>query len=56
MRLWLNTGSADTPLLALANKGNIGLQPEEFDTQTYATDVKNSFSPSAEIFSCMVEI
>ena len=47
MRLWLNTGSANA-ITALSNKGNIGLQPEEFDSQTHAAAVKNSFSPSAE--------
>ena len=47
MRLWLNTGTANA-ITALANKGNIGIQPEDFNSQTYATDVKNSFSPSAD--------
>ena len=47
MRLWLNTGTPDS-ISTLANKGNIGLQPEEFNSQTGAADVKSSFSPSAE--------
>ena len=47
MRLWLNTGTANA-ITALANKGNIGIQPEDFNSQTYAAQVKLDFSPSAE--------
>ena len=47
MRLWLNTGTTES-ISTLAGKGNIGIQPEDFDSQTYATEVKRDFSPSAE--------
>ena len=47
MRLWLNTGTTDS-ISTLASKANIGIQPEDFSSQTYATEVKRDFSPSAE--------
>ena len=47
MRLWLNTGTTES-ISTLAAKGNIGIQPEDFSSQTYATEVKRDFSPSAE--------
>ena len=47
LRLWLNTGTTDS-IAALATNSNIGLQPEDFDTQTGAAQVKLDFSPSAE--------
>ena len=47
LRLWLNTGTTDS-IAALAANSNIGLQPEDFDTQTGAAQVKLDFSPSAE--------
>ena len=47
MRLWLNTGTTES-ISTLAGKGNIGIQPEDFSSQTYATEVKRDFSPSAE--------
>ena len=50
MRLWLNTGTANA-ITALANKGNIGIKPEDFDTQTNAAQVKLSFSPSADFLA-----
>ena len=47
MRLWINTGTAES-IEALSNKGNIGIQPEDFSMQEYATEVKRDFAPSAE--------
>ena len=47
MRLWLNTGTTNS-ISTLAAKGNIGIKPEDFDSQTYAGQVKKDFSPSAE--------
>ena len=47
LRLWLNTGTTNS-IAALAANSNIGLQPEDFDTQTGAAQVKLDFSPSAE--------
>ena len=47
MRLWLNTGTTNS-ISTLASKANIGIQPEDFDSQTYAAQVKTDFSPSAE--------
>ena len=47
MRLWLNTGTTNS-ISTLASKANIGIKPEDFDSQTYATQVKTDFSPSAE--------
>ena len=47
MRLWLNTGTTNS-ISTLASKANIGIKPEDFDSQTYAAQVKTDFSPSAE--------
>ena len=47
MRLWLNTGTTNS-ISTLASKGNIGIKPEDFDSQTHAAQVKLDFSPSAE--------
>ena len=47
MRLWLNTGTPNS-ISTLASKGNIGIKPEEFSSQTNAAQVKLDFSPSAE--------
>ena len=47
MRLWLNTGTTES-ISTLASNANIGIRPEDFDSQTYATEVKRDFSPSAE--------
>ena len=47
MRLWLNTGTTNS-ISTLAAKGNIGIKPEDFDSQTHAAQVKTDFSPSAE--------
>jgi hypothetical protein len=47
MRLWLNSGTTNS-ISTLAGKGNIGIQPEDFSSQTYAAQVKLDFSPSAE--------
>ena len=47
MRLWLNTGTTNS-ISTLAAKGNIGIKPEDFDSQTHAGQVKKDFSPSAE--------
>ena len=47
MRLWLNTGTTNS-ISTLASKGNIGIKPEDFDSQTYANQVKTDFAPSAE--------
>ena len=47
MRLWLNTGTTES-ISTLASNANIGIHPEDFDSQTYATEVKRDFSPSAE--------
>ena len=47
MRLWLNTGTTNS-ISTLAAKGNIGIKPEDFDSQTHAAQVKKDFSPSAE--------
>ena len=47
MRLWLNTGTPNS-ISTFANAGNIGIQPEDFSSQTGATEVKRDFSPSAE--------
>ena len=47
MRLWLNTGTTNS-ISTLAAKGNIGIKPEDFDSQTHAAQVKKDFAPSAE--------
>ena len=47
MRLWINSGTTNS-ISTLAGKGNIGIQPEDFNSQTYAAQVKLDFSPSAE--------
>ena len=60
MRLWLATGTTDSvngsgegtkpsdSIATLAEKGNIGIAPVDFDSQLYADEVKNDFSPSAD--------
>ena len=50
MRLWLNTGTTDS-ISTLANQANIGLQPEDFGSQTGAAQVKLNFSPSADFLA-----
>ena len=47
MRLWLNSGTTNS-IGALANKGNIGVPTDAFDSQTNAAQVKLDFAPSAE--------
>ena len=47
LRLWLNSGTTDT-ISTLASKANIGVHPEEFSSQTYATEVQAQFAPSAD--------
>ena len=47
MRLWLNSGTTDS-IAALANKGNIGVPTDAFNSQTNAAQVKLDFAPSAE--------
>ena len=50
MRLWLNTGTSNA-ISSLASKANIGIQPEDFNSQTYAAQVKLNFSPSADFLA-----
>ena len=50
MRLWLNTGTTNS-ISTLASKANIGIQPEDFSSQTYAAQVKLDFSPSADFLA-----
>ena len=50
MRLWLNTGTTDS-ISTLANQANIGIQPEDFGSQTGAAQVKLNFSPSADFLA-----
>jgi len=47
MRLWLNSGTTNS-IAALANKGNIGVPTNAFNSQTNAAQVKLDFAPSAE--------
>ena len=47
MRLWLNTGTTNS-ISTLANAGNIGIAPNDFFSQTGATDVRTHFAPSGE--------
>ena len=47
MRVWLNTGTPNS-ISTLASKGNIGLKPDEFESQAHAVQVKTDFAPSAE--------
>ena len=50
LRLWLNTGTPEA-ISALASKANIGIQPEDFNSQTNAAQVKLNFSPSADFLA-----
>ena len=50
MRLWLNTGTTNS-ISTLASKANIGIQPEDFSSQTYAAQVKLDFAPSADFLA-----
>ena len=50
MRLWLNTGTTNS-ISTLASKANIGIQPEDFSSQTNAAQVKLDFSPSADFLA-----
>jgi hypothetical protein len=47
LRLWLNSGTTNS-IAALANKGNIGVPTNAFNSQTNAAQVKLDFAPSAE--------
>jgi len=47
MRLWLNSGTTNS-IAALADKGNIGVPTNAFNSQTNAAQVKLDFAPSAE--------
>ena len=47
MRLWLNTGTPNS-ISTFANAGNIGIQPEDFSSQTGAAQVVSDFTPSAD--------
>ena len=55
LRLWLNTGSAEA-ISDFASKANVGLTPNQFVSQDYATEVNLEFAPSADFFSSLVEI
>ena len=50
LRLWLNSGTTDT-ISTLASKANIGIKPEDFNSQTYATEVKSQFAPSGDFLA-----
>ena len=47
MRLWLNTGTTNS-ISTLANAGNIGIEPQDFNSPTGSSQVKLDFAPSAE--------
>jgi hypothetical protein len=47
MRLWLNSGTTNS-IAALADKGNIGVPPDAFKSQSTSAQVKLDFAPSAE--------
>ena len=50
LRMWLNSGTTDT-ISTLASKANIGIRPEEFSSQTYATEVQAQFAPSGDFLA-----
>ena len=50
LRLWLNSGTTDS-ISTLASKANIGIKPEEFSSQEYATQVKTQFAPSGDFLA-----
>ena len=50
LRLWLNTGTTEA-ISAFANKANVGLTPNQFSSQTYATEINAEFSPSADFLA-----
>ena len=50
LRMWLNSGTTDT-ISTLASKANIGIKPEDFSSQTYATEVQAQFAPSGDFMA-----
>ena len=50
LRLWLNTGTAEA-ISDFASKANVGLTPNQFVSQDYATEVNLEFAPSADFLA-----
>ena len=47
MRLWLNSGTTDS-IKGIGGLGNIGLSPEDFSSQEFASAVQTQFAPSGD--------